>query len=56
MPTKLGGVGSQGNVTPAAAEGIKDSESWLPLTFFFFFLEAGDPHAKPSKQPRLSVQ
>ena len=38
MSTKLGGVGSQGNVTPAAAEGIKDSESWLPLTFFFFLL------------------
>ena len=56
MPIKLGGVGTQENVTPAAAEGIKDSESWLPLTFFFLLLEAGDPRAKPSKQPRLSVQ
>ena len=37
MPIKLGGECTQENVTPAAAEGIKDSESWLPLTFFFFF-------------------
>lgn len=46
MPIKLGGAGTQEDVT---------SESWLPL-IFFLFLEAGDPRAKPSKQPRLSVQ
>ena len=51
MPTKLGGVGSQGNVTPAAAEGIKDSESWLPLTFFFSSWKLEIPMPSPPSSP-----